>query len=31
MTPEAMQDVMTSIKKALIERALNAEMSHHLG
>jgi putative transposase len=31
MTPEAVQDVMMSFKKALIERALNAEMSHHLG
>ena len=31
MTPEAVQDVSLAFNKALIERALGAEMSHHLG
>ena len=31
MTPGALEDVMRGFKKALIERALGAEMSHHLG
>lgn len=31
MTAEAVQDASTAFKKALIERALGAEMSHHLG
>lgn len=31
MTPEAMQDAFTLLKKALIERALGAELGHHLG
>ena len=31
MTPGAIEDVMRGFKKALIERALGAEMSHHLG
>ena len=31
MTPGAIEDVMRGLKKALIERALGAEMSHHLG
>ena len=31
MTPDAVEDVMRGFKKALIERALGAEMSHHLG
>lgn len=31
MTPSAIEDVMQGFKKALIERALGAEMSHHLG
>lgn len=31
MTAEGVEDVMRSYKKALIERALKAEMSHHLG
>jgi transposase-like protein len=31
MTAEAIQDVSMAFKKALIERALGAEMSHHLG
>src|SRR4051812_16809057 len=31
MTPEAVQDAAQAFKKALIERALGAEMSHHLG
>ena len=31
MTPGAIGDVMRGFKKALIERALGAEMSHHLG
>jgi putative transposase len=31
MTPEAVQDASQAFKKALIERALGAEMSHHLG
>ena len=31
MTAEALEDVMRGFKKALIERALQAELSHHLG
>ena len=31
MTAEAVQEASTAFKKALIERALGAEMSHHLG
>ena len=31
MTAEAVDDVSRAFKKALIERALGAEMSHHLG
>ena len=31
MTPEAVQETSLAFKKALIERALGAEMSHHLG
>jgi len=31
MTAEAVEDLSRSFKKALIERALGAEMSHHLG
>ena len=31
MTPGAIEDVMRGFKKALIERALGAEMSRHLG
>ena len=31
MTPEAVQEASQAFKKALIERALGAEMSHHLG
>ncbi len=31
MTPEAVQDISVAFKKALIERALGAEMTHHLG
>ena len=31
MTPGDIEDVMRGFKKALIERALGAEMSHHLG
>ena len=31
MTAEAVEDVMRGFKKALIERALQAELSHHLG
>jgi len=31
MTPEAVQDAMLVFNKALIERALGAEMNHHLG
>jgi putative transposase len=31
MTPEAVQDASQAFKKALIERALGAEMSYHLG
>jgi len=30
-TPGAIEDVMRGFKKALIERALGAELSHHLG
>jgi len=31
MTAEAVQDTIMQLKKALIERALSAEMGHHLG
>jgi hypothetical protein len=31
MTAAAVEDVARAFKKALIERALGAEMSHHLG
>lgn len=31
MTAEAIQDVWTAFKKALFERALGGELSHHLG
>jgi transposase-like protein len=31
MTAEAVQDTIMQLKKALIERALGAEMGHHLG
>ena len=31
MTAESIQDVTTALKKALIERALGGELSHHLG
>jgi putative transposase len=31
MTPEAVQDASLAFNKALIERALGAEMNHHLG
>jgi transposase-like protein len=31
MSPEAVQAASTAFKKALIERALGAELSHHLG
>ena len=31
MTAEAIQDISLAFKKALIERALGAELSHHLG
>ena len=31
MTPSAVQETSLAFKKALIERALGAEMSHHLG
>lgn len=31
MTAGAVEEVMRGIKKALIERALQAELSHHLG
>ncbi|MBK7472362.1 MAG: IS256 family transposase [Betaproteobacteria bacterium] len=31
MTPEAVQDASRAFKKALIERAMGAEMTHHLG
>jgi putative transposase len=31
MTAEAVEDASRAFKKALIERALGAEMSHHLG
>jgi transposase-like protein len=31
MTPEAMQDAFVLLKKAFIERALGAELGHHLG
>ncbi len=30
-TAEAIQDVTMALKKALIERALGGELSHHLG
>ena len=31
MTPEAVESISLAFKKALIERALGAELSHHLG
>ncbi|MEM5279362.1 IS256 family transposase, partial [Cupriavidus taiwanensis] len=31
MTAEAVQDASMAFKKALIERALGAELGHHLG
>ena len=31
MTAEAVQDLSMAFKKALIERAIGAELSHHLG
>ena len=31
MSAEAVQDASMAFKKALIERALGAELSHHLG
>ncbi len=31
MTPEAVQDTFMLLKKAIIERALGAELGHHLG
>lgn len=31
MTAEAVQDISMAFKKALMERALGAELSHHLG
>ncbi len=31
MTAEAVQDLSMAFKKALIERALGAELGHHLG
>ncbi len=31
MSAEAIQDISLAFKKALIERALGAELSHHLG
>ena len=31
MTAESIQDVSMAFKKALIERALGGELSHHLG
>ncbi|HMR06266.1 MAG TPA: IS256 family transposase, partial [Polyangiaceae bacterium] len=31
MSPEAVQAASMAFKKALIERALGAELSHHLG
>jgi len=31
MSAEAVEDASAAFKKALIERALGAEMSHHLG
>src|ERR1035437_7884243 len=31
MTQDGIEEVMRGFKKALIERALGAEMSHHLG
>jgi transposase-like protein len=31
MTADSIQDVTTALKKALIERALGGELSHHLG
>jgi transposase-like protein len=31
MSAEAVQDISMAFKKALIERALGAELSHHLG
>jgi transposase-like protein len=31
MTAEAVDDLTLAFKKALLERALNAELGHHLG
>lgn len=31
MSPAEVQDLFLSFKKAVIERAMNAEMNHHLG
>lgn len=31
MTPAAVENVMRGFKKVVIERALGAELSHHLG
>ena len=31
MSAEAVQEISSAFKKALIERALGAELSHHLG
>jgi transposase-like protein len=31
VTKEQFEDIFQNFKKAFIERALNAEMSHHLG
>ena len=31
MSAEAVQEISSAFKKALIERALSAELSHHLG
>ncbi|SFM55421.1 hypothetical protein SAMN05216256_11489 [Halopseudomonas pachastrellae] len=31
MTAEAIQDISMAFKKALVERALGAELGHHLG
>lgn len=31
MTAEAIEEASAAFKKALIERALNAELGHHLG
>jgi putative transposase len=31
ITPRQFEDLVTQFKKALIQRAMGAEMSHHLG